>query len=62
MGGLNKLLSHYAIPVYARSNENIQGMTILLKEADVIEIVELQATFKVFKISGHTSEHIVSRS
>ncbi|MGK0298072.1 MAG: hydroxyacylglutathione hydrolase [Gammaproteobacteria bacterium] len=58
VGGVNKLLSHYNVPVYGPASETIPGMTNPLIESDIVEIDNLQAKFTILDVPGHTLGHI----
>lgn len=58
IGGVNRLLQHFAIPVYGPVNENIPNRTYALSEGDIVELPELAASFNVLDVPGHTSGHI----
>ena len=58
VGGNETLLSKFNIPVYGPKRENIPGISQKLSEGDVVQIKELQKTFTVIDIPGHTLGHI----
>ncbi|MEA3413006.1 MAG: hydroxyacylglutathione hydrolase [Pseudomonadota bacterium] len=59
VGGIRRLLERYpGIPVYGPRNEAIPGKTHPLGEGDEISIPDLDATFGIMDIPGHTGGHI----
>jgi len=58
-GGINKLLARYpGTPVYAPETEHIPHCSTPLKQDDVVVIPEIEASFKVMFVPGHTAGHI----
>ncbi len=58
-GGINKLLQHYPeTPVYGPAKERIRHCTTLLEQDDNVVIPEIDASFKVMFVPGHTAGHI----
>lgn len=58
-GGISELVKQFPnIKVYGPANENIPAITHPLKERDKIAIPEIEATFKIIDVPGHTSGHI----
>lgn len=58
IGGIQRLLEHFPIPVYGPSNEGIRAITHPVKEGDQVNIKELGCTFRVLDIPGHTRGHL----
>jgi hydroxyacylglutathione hydrolase len=58
VGGNKGILARHAVPVYGPAGENIDTVSVRLKENDEITISELNLTFKVIEIPGHTAGHI----
>ena len=58
VGGVNRLLQHFDIPVYGPANENIPHRTVALREGDRVELPALSARFDILDVPGHTSGHI----
>ena len=57
--GIPKLLEHYPnIPVYGPAHEKVFGVTQPLKEGSKITLKELNLTFHILDIPGHTLGHI----
>ncbi len=57
-GGVQEILQNHPVPVYGPANESIPGRTVALKEGDAIKVPELDITFEVLEVPGHTSGHI----
>lgn len=58
VGGAAALASRYGIPVYGPARERIAAVTHRLKEGDRLGLEELERTFTVFEVPGHTAGHI----
>ena len=59
IGGINKLLARYPqTPVYGPAKERIPHSTTSLEEGDRVVIPEIEATFNIIFIPGHTTGHI----
>lgn len=59
VGGVAQLLEKFPVmKVYGPSHENIPGITHRLKQDDQIHIDEIDATFQVIDVPGHTRGHI----
>ncbi|MFI0399432.1 MAG: hydroxyacylglutathione hydrolase [Thiolinea sp.] len=59
VGGIAKLLEAYPnLKVYGPAHETIPYMTYPMQEGEVVELVELNISFKVLDIPGHTAGHI----
>ncbi len=58
VGGAYALAARYGIPVYGPARERIRAITHHLEEGDRIELEELELTFTVFEVPGHTAGHI----
>jgi len=58
-GGIRELLADWpGIPVYGPENEPIAMLTRRVGEGDHIEIPEIDATFEVLDVPGHTEGHV----
>jgi hydroxyacylglutathione hydrolase len=58
-GGIRALLAEWpGIPVYGPKNEPIGTLTERVGEGDCLEIPEIQATFEVLDVPGHTEGHV----
>jgi hydroxyacylglutathione hydrolase len=57
-GGVRQLLEHAAVPVYGPAGEAIPGRSHALKEGDRVVLDDLQLTFDVLAVPGHTAGHI----
>ena len=58
VGGNRALLAQYPVPVYGPAGENIDTLTVRLRENDEVELKDFALKFKVLDIPGHTSGHI----
>ena len=59
VGGITQLLEKFPdMIVYGPANENIPGITHRLKQNDYIHIAELDTSFQVLDVPGHTRGHI----
>ena len=62
VGGIAQLLQTHSansrVPVYGPKNEPIPTLTQPVSEGDTVTIPELDATFSVLDIPGHTRAHI----
>jgi hydroxyacylglutathione hydrolase len=59
VGGIRALLKAYPdTPVYGPAQERIAQLTVRLSEGDRVSLPELDATFEVLEVPGHTSGHI----
>ena len=58
VGGIAELVQHYRVPVYGPKNEPIPTLTQPLGEGDRVSIPELDVSFTVLAIPGHTRAHI----
>lgn len=59
VGGIKQLLEKFPeMIVYGPANENIAGVTHKLQQNDRISIPEIDATFEVLEVPGHTRGHI----
>ncbi|MEE9304223.1 MAG: hydroxyacylglutathione hydrolase [Thiotrichaceae bacterium] len=59
VGGINKLLKRYPeTPVYGPSKERIPHCSTSLDDDDTVVIPEIDTSFKVMFIPGHTAGHI----
>lgn len=59
VGGVSELIANTtALPVYGPAHEPIRTLTHRLEQGDKVELPELQATFDVLDVPGHTEGHI----
>ena len=58
VGGVEDLRARYDIPVYGPRRERIAGLTHPVAEGDRVVLSDLDTTFDVLDIPGHTSGHI----
>lgn len=59
VGGIPRLLAqHGSVPVYGPADEPIAGMSYPLRDADRIELPELELALEVIGIPGHTRAHV----
>ncbi|MGE5639695.1 MAG: hydroxyacylglutathione hydrolase [Clostridia bacterium] len=58
VGGVAEILRHYDVPVYGPRDEPIATLTRPVSEGDRVEIPELDVSFSVLDIPGHTRAHI----
>jgi hydroxyacylglutathione hydrolase len=57
-GGIRQLLGHAAVPVYGPAGEAIPGRSHALEEGDNVVLNDLQLSFRVLAVPGHTAGHI----
>lgn len=58
-GGIKLLASLYPdIPIYGSANEELAGINVSIGEPETITVPEMQLTFRVIDIPGHTRGHI----
>ncbi len=57
-GGIGELVKHYPMPVYGPAEENIRGVDHALREGDQVKLPELEMSFQVLEVFGHTCGHI----
>ncbi len=57
-GGLAEIVEHYHIPVYGPKNEKIHLVTHQCKQGDIITLDEMDLSFNVMDVPGHTKGHI----
>lgn len=58
IGGIDRLLARYSIPVYGPARETIPHLTYPLGARDSVDIPALGARFRVLDVPGHTAGHI----
>jgi hydroxyacylglutathione hydrolase len=58
VGGVQNLLQHANIPVFGPRAEHISAVTLPLAEGDRAIVPELDLSFAVLDVPGHTSGHI----
>ena len=58
VGGIAELLRAFKVPVYGPKNEPIATLTRPVSEGDTVTIPELDVSFEVLDIPGHTRAHI----
>lgn len=57
-GGVAGLLAQKAVPVYGPAHENIPGISKSVIEGDVVRLPELDLSFSVLDVPGHTRGHV----
>jgi hydroxyacylglutathione hydrolase len=57
-GGVGDLLSRYPVPVFGPAGEDIAGVSVPLQEGDTVRLPQLQVSFQVIDVPGHTRGHI----
>ncbi|MFK5984779.1 MAG: hydroxyacylglutathione hydrolase [Pseudomonadota bacterium] len=57
-GGVKGLLEFYDIPVYGPTNEEINLLSMHCKQGDIITFDEMDLSFSVMDVPGHTKGHI----
>jgi hydroxyacylglutathione hydrolase len=58
VGGIPELLARGRVPVYGPRGEPIESLTRAVSEGDTVTIPELDLSFAVLDIPGHTRAHI----
>ena len=58
VGGIAELLRHGDVPVYGPRGEPIPTLTHPVSEGDTVKLPELDVSFSVLDIPGHTRAHI----
>ncbi|RDI97081.1 hydroxyacylglutathione hydrolase [Dyella solisilvae] len=58
IGGVESLLRHHAVPVYAPHDERIEIAAQRVADGDVVTIALPRARFSVIAVPGHTTTHI----
>jgi hydroxyacylglutathione hydrolase len=58
VGGVEKLLKNYDVPVFGPRNDRIGSVTVPLSEGDSVDLPELGVGFSVLDVPGHTLGHI----
>lgn len=58
VGGVQKIVARYPVPVYGPAQEHIPACTHKLREGDRVRLQELALEFDVLDIPGHTAGHI----
>ncbi|KAF3998012.1 hydroxyacylglutathione hydrolase [Glaciimonas immobilis] len=58
VGGVQTLLEHTSVPVFAPAREVIADVTKLLKQGDVVDVPQLPLRVSVLDVPGHTNGHI----
>jgi len=58
VGGIPELLARGRVPVYGPRGEPIESLTRAVSEGDTVTIPELDVSFAVLDIPGHTRAHI----
>jgi len=57
-GGVTALLDHYQATVFGPDDDRMPYLTHICREADQIQLPELDATFRVLEVPAHTRSHI----
>ena len=58
VGGIAELLQKFRVPVFGPKNEPIPTLTQPVSEGDRVSIPELDVSFSVLDIPGHTRAHV----
>lgn len=58
IGGVPELVAQFPVPVHGPKNDGINKLSTQLIEDDTVTLPELNVSFKVFDIPGHTHGHI----
>ncbi len=58
IGGVEALLAHRAVPVYAPHDERIKLPAHWVGDGDVVTIAQPSARFDVLAVPGHTTSHL----
>ncbi len=58
VGGIAQLVAEHRVPVFGPKAEPIATVTDALAEGDTVRIPQLEASFSVLDIPGHTRAHI----
>ena len=58
IGGLPEILSRHSVPVYGPRDDRIAAATDRVGEGDRVTLNQLDATFRVIEVPGHTRAHI----
>ena len=58
VGGIAALVARRHVPVFGPKKEPIAAVTVAVAEGDAVTIPELDASFRVLDIPGHTRAHI----
>ncbi|HUW37663.1 MAG TPA: hydroxyacylglutathione hydrolase [Rhodocyclaceae bacterium] len=58
IGGIEALLAHSRVPVFGPAGEAIDEVDRQLKDGDRVELPELDTSFEVIAVPGHTRGHI----
>lgn len=55
VNGIEDIIAKYAIPVYTPKTESVKGSTCPVGEGDTVVLDELDLTFNILDVPGHTS-------
>jgi hydroxyacylglutathione hydrolase len=58
IGGVEALLAHHTVPVYAPHDERIVQATYRVADGDVVQLDHPHSRFEVIAVPGHTTTHI----
>jgi len=58
IGGVEALLAHHDVPVYAPHDERIAKATHRVSDGDLLSLKAPEANFEVIAVPGHTTTHI----
>jgi hydroxyacylglutathione hydrolase len=58
IGGVAELLTQFTVPVYGPAHDGIEAVTIPLDDGDKVSIDNLNLSFTVIAVPGHTFGHI----
>lgn len=57
-GGIKEILDSYPTPVYGPANEQINTVSINCKQNDIISFDDMNLSFRIIDVPGHTRGHI----
>ncbi|QTS84044.1 hydroxyacylglutathione hydrolase [Coxiella endosymbiont of Amblyomma nuttalli] len=57
--GIRRIVEKYSVPIYGPSKDTIPFCNYSVRDRDTVELSEIELTFKVLEIPGHTLDHIV---
>ncbi len=59
VGGIKELIKYSPAPVYGTAYESLPHCDIELRDGDDMYLADIDTTFKVMEVPGHTAGHIV---
>lgn len=57
-GGIAGLLRRFDVPVFGPAGEDIAGVSVKVREGDIVRVPQLGAEFSVIEVPGHTLGHV----